>query len=60
MWILWKSGRYWYSGCSLASDDNETINLIQKTKPDVVLLDIIMPNLDGLGILEHINKFPLV
>lgn len=38
-----------------ASDGLEAIDLIISKKPNVVLLDIIMPNLDGLGVLEKIN-----
>lgn len=38
-------------GC--ARDGYETIELIEKERPDVVLLDIIMPKLDGIGVLEY-------
>jgi two-component system response regulator (stage 0 sporulation protein A) len=37
----------------LARDGLETIEHINKEKPDVVLLDIIMPKLDGVGVLEY-------
>lgn len=30
----------------------EAIEIIEQQKPDVVVLDIIMPHLDGLGVLE--------
>lgn len=36
-----------------AKDGIEAIELIDREKPDVVLLDIIMPKLDGIGVLEH-------
>ena len=39
----------------MARDGNEAVDLVIKTKPDVVLLDVIMPHLDGLGVLEKIN-----
>lgn len=39
----------------MARDGNEAIDLVTKTNPDVVLLDVIMPHLDGLGVLEKIN-----
>ncbi|MDR1391670.1 MAG: sporulation transcription factor Spo0A [Clostridiales bacterium] len=42
-----------------SSDGIETIELIQITKPDVVLLDVVMPNLDGIGVLERINRIDL-
>lgn len=43
----------------IAKDGLETIELIKSKEPDVVLLDIIMPKLDGFGILEHFRNTPL-
>lgn len=37
----------------IAKDGLEAIEAIEKGKPDVVLLDIIMPKLDGIGVLEY-------
>jgi NarL family two-component system response regulator LiaR len=37
-----------------ASDGLEAIELVRRTAPDVVLLDLLMPNLDGLGALTTI------
>lgn len=39
----------------VSRDGNEAFEMIQGTRPDVVLLDVIMPHLDGLGVLEKIN-----
>lgn len=39
-----------------ASDGLAAISMIKRTNPDVVLLDIIMPKMDGLGVLEEIQK----
>jgi two-component system response regulator (stage 0 sporulation protein A) len=39
----------------MARDGNEAVDLVIKTEPDVILLDVIMPHLDGLGVLEKIN-----
>jgi two-component system response regulator (stage 0 sporulation protein A) len=39
----------------VARDGIETIEIAQKEKPDVILLDIIMPKLDGIGVLEHLK-----
>ena len=39
----------------VARDGNEAFEKIVSTKPDIVLLDVIMPHLDGLGVLERIN-----
>lgn len=40
----------------IAKDGIEAIKLIQEKKPDLVVLDIIMPHLDGLGVLERLNN----
>lgn len=42
----------------VAKDGLETIEWIQREKPDVVLLDIIMPKLDGIGVLEFFRAHP--
>lgn len=39
-----------------AYDGAEAIEMIESESPDVVILDMIMPNLDGIGVLERINK----
>lgn len=39
----------------VAKDGNEAVEKIVNCKPDIVLLDIIMPHLDGLGVLEKLN-----
>ena len=33
----------------------EAMELIQTREPDLIILDLVMPNLDGLGVLERIN-----
>ena len=38
-----------------ATNGEETINIIKEQEPDVVLLDIIMPKLDGLSVMERIR-----
>ncbi|HHY82044.1 MAG TPA: sporulation transcription factor Spo0A [Clostridiales bacterium] len=50
---------------AVAHDGVEAINQIHKLNPDVVVLDIIMPHMDGLGVLErlgneNIEKFPKI
>lgn len=39
----------------VAYDGNEAYEMIRETTPDIVLLDMIMPNLDGLGVLRKLN-----
>ena len=38
-----------------AADGIDAVEKINMLKPDVVLLDIIMPKLDGLGVIERIR-----
>ncbi|MBR1653473.1 MAG: sporulation transcription factor Spo0A [Clostridia bacterium] len=40
----------------VAKDGKEASELISITKPDIAILDVIMPHLDGLGVLEKINE----
>lgn len=39
-----------------ARDGFEAVETILNTKPDVAVLDVIMPQLDGLGVLEELSK----
>lgn len=39
-----------------AKDGEEAYNVIKTKEPDVVLLDIVMPKLDGLGVLDKVNR----
>ena len=41
---------------AVARDGNEAYENIINTKPDIAILDIIMPHLDGLGVLEKLNE----
>ncbi|PRR82974.1 Stage 0 sporulation protein A [Clostridium vincentii] len=43
----------------IAKDGREALQLIQERKPDLVVLDIIMPHLDGLGVLEQLNTLDI-
>lgn len=40
----------------VAYNGNEVLDLLDRESPDVLVLDIIMPHLDGLGVLERLNK----
>ena len=40
----------------MAKDGTEAVDMLTNTTPDVVLLDVIMPHLDGIGVLEKINS----
>lgn len=39
-----------------AADGIEALGMIEETHPDLVLLDLIMPKLDGLGVLEKLHQ----
>lgn len=41
---------------AIAKDGTEAYEKIVNAKPDIALLDIIMPHLDGLGVLEKLNE----
>jgi len=40
---------------TVAYNGLEAWELIQTQEPDLIILDLVMPNLDGLGVLERIN-----
>jgi two-component system response regulator (stage 0 sporulation protein A) len=40
----------------IARDGLEAIEVVDMTRPDVLVLDMIMPQLDGLGVLEKLNS----
>jgi two-component system chemotaxis response regulator CheY len=40
-----------------ANDGNEAVALVKKIRPDVVLLDIIMPNKSGIEAAKEISAF---
>lgn len=42
----------------VAKDGIETLEIIEREKPDILILDIIMPHLDGLGVLEKLHESP--
>jgi two-component system response regulator (stage 0 sporulation protein A) len=43
----------------VAYNGNEVLNLLNHTLPDVLILDIVMPHLDGLAVLEQIRGMKL-
>lgn len=41
-----------------AGDGEEAISMILDNKPDLVLLDLLLPKLDGFHVLERIRHYP--
>lgn len=44
-----------YEVCPVAENGEMALELIAEHKPDVIILDLVMPNLDGIGVLEKIK-----
>ena len=48
----------------MAMDGKETIDCIEREAPGLLLLDLLMPKVDGYGVLEHIRekgyRFPVI
>ena len=42
----------------VAAGGNEGIALVEKERPDLVLLDLMMPEVDGYSVCERIRKGP--
>lgn len=43
----------------IAANGLEACDLIKEIQPDVLILDVIMPYLDGIGVLERLNQMQL-
>jgi len=39
-----------------AQDGDEALTLIEQLSPDILLLDIEMPRMDGMEVLQHLQK----
>ncbi|EYE87434.1 chemotaxis protein CheY [Fervidicella metallireducens AeB] len=50
------SGQSDFEVVGVAKDGIEAVKLVSNYQPHVLVLDIIMPHLDGLGVLEKINS----
>lgn len=42
----------------VAFDGEEGVGIMKKQRPDLVLLDIVMPKMDGFEVMEKMNKIP--
>src|SRR5437879_11170851 len=41
-----------------ASDGDETLSLIQRFRPDLIILDIMMPRMHGIDVLRQLTENP--
>lgn len=41
-----------------AADGKEALESIAAGRPDAVVLDLLMPNIDGFGVLQHLHETP--
>ena len=44
--------------CSAAHDGITALKLIRELHPDVILLDSVMPQLNGIGVMKHLQNMP--
>jgi len=42
----------------VASDGNEALRILEEKTPNVILLDLVMPNKDGFEFMAEVNKDP--
>jgi len=54
--VMQKIIRQWGYQLSTASNGKEALEKINNNKPDVVILDYMMPVMDGIATLEEIRK----
>jgi two-component system phosphate regulon response regulator PhoB/two-component system alkaline phosphatase synthesis response regulator PhoP len=45
---------------TIASDGAETVELLRKSIPDVLILDLVMPKKDGFTVLAEVKKDPVL
>ena len=43
-----------------AYSGTEALYLLSQKKPNLILLDLVLPGLDGEGVLEHIKDVPVI
>ena len=41
-----------------ASDGEEAVEVAQRERPDLILMDVVMPRLDGFGAMRRLRSIP--
>jgi CheY-like chemotaxis protein len=41
-----------------AADGQEALEAVSQKRPDVILLDLLMPGMDGFSVIEHLQQDP--
>ena len=49
------SADYKFTVCGIANDGFEVLEKVELLKPDVLIMDLILPSLDGMGVLERLK-----
>ena len=44
--------------CGSVGDGVSALELVRRTKPSILIMDVILPGIDGMGVLEKINALP--
>ena len=44
--------------CTVAYSGKEALSVIKKTRFDIILLDIAMPDIDGITVLKKLSEYP--
>jgi len=45
-----------YQVCGIAENGHKALEMVEKCQPDLLILDLVMPNLDGIGVLERLRE----
>ena len=45
-----------YEICGMADNGLRVLELMEQTQPDVVVMEMVLPNLDGMGVLEELHE----
>ncbi|WP_339780827.1 SpoIIE family protein phosphatase [uncultured Thalassospira sp.] len=47
-----------FTNLLFARDGNDTLNQVRRNQPDLIILDIIMPGMDGYGVCKNLRSDP--